>query len=420
MLVRLAASACLLFGITVAVPAIAQEMDRIAAVVNDDIISLRELEGRLRMALLYSNMPDTMDGRRRVAPQVLRKMIDERLQLQEAARVKINLSPADIDAGIAGFEQQNGIPKGGLLGALARAGIDPQLAREQIKADMTWARVAARSLSSQVKVGEDEITDRLDILRERRGQPEFQLSEIVLPVDNPNQEDDARQTGERLLEQLRAGAPFPSLAAQFSRSPTAGSGGSMGWLALGALDEDIAGPVQQLSKGQVSPLIRTGAGYTILRLNDQRISGQVANPEDAELTLSQIVLPVPKDSPPKPELMARAAQLTGQAKSCPELEALGHRIGATAAGTMGTKRVGELSGNIRRVAAALPTNRASQPLDTPEGIQVVMVCNRVESLTVSEPSREQVRRMLEDERLDMLARRYMRNLRRQAFVDVRG
>lgn len=420
MLARLAVSACLLLGLAGTVPAFAQETDRIAAVVNDDIISLREFEGRLRMALLYSNMPDSMDGRRRVAPQVLRKMIDERLQLQEAARVKISLPPAEIDAGIAGFEQQSGLPKGGLLGLLARNGIDPQLAREQFKADMTWARVAGRTLSSQVKVGEEEITDRLEILRERRGQPEYQLAEIVLPVDNPSQEDDARQTGERLLEQLRQGAPFSALAVQFSRSPTAGAGGNMGWLAQGALDEDIAGPVQQLSKGQVSPLIRTGSGFTILRLNDQRISGQVANPEDAEVTLSQIVLPVPKDSPPKPELMNRAAQMTSQAKSCPELEAMGRRVGAVTADSMGTKRVGELQGTLRRVAATLPVNRVSPPLDTPEGIQVVMICNRTESLTVSEPSREQIRRTLEDERLDMLARRYMRNLRRQAFVDIRG
>jgi peptidyl-prolyl cis-trans isomerase SurA len=420
MLARLAASACILFSLAAASPAVAQETDRIAAVVNDEIVSLRELEGRLRMALLYSGIPDSMDGRRRVAPQVLRKMIDERLQMQEANRLKISLSPSEIEAGIAMFEQQNGMPKGALLGGLSRAGVDPQLARDQIKADMTWARVAARVLNSQIKVGEEEVTDRMETLRERRGQPEYLLAEIVLPVDNPAQEDDARQTGERLLEQLRAGAPFPALAAQFSRSPTAGAGGSMGWLAVGALDEDLAGPAQQLSKGQVSPLIRTASGFTILRMMDQRISGQVANPDDAQVTMTQVVLPVPKDAPPKQELINRAAQITSQAKSCPELEALGRRMGAPTVGSLGTKRVGELNGPLRRVAAALPVNRPAPPLDTAEGLQVVMVCERVESLTVSDPTREQVRRVIEDERMDMLARRYMRNLRRQAFIDIRG
>lgn len=425
MLARLAVSACILFGLASAGAAFGQEVDRIAAVVNDDIISVRELEGRLKMALLFSGMPDSMDARRRVAPQVLRKMIDERLQMQEANRLKISLSAADLESSMALIEQQNRLPKGGLVSGLTRAGIDPQLARDQIKADMTWMRVTGRSLTSQVKVGEDEVSDRLEALRERRGHPEYLLAEIVVPVDNPAQEDESRQTAERLLEQLRAGAPFPALARQFSRAPTAGNGGTMGWLAQGSLDEEIAGTVQQLSKGQTSSLIRTSSGFTILQMLDQRIAGQVANPEDTQLTLSQIILPVPKDAaakdaPPKQALMARAAQITDQAKSCPEFEALGRRLGAPTVGSMGTKRVGELTGVLRRVAAALPPNHASEPVDTAEGIQVVMVCDRVESVKVSDPTREQVRRMIEDERMDMLARRYLRNLRRQAFVDIRG
>lgn len=420
MFARLAASACILFGLATASSALAQEMDRIAAVVNDEIISIRELDGRLRLALVFSGIPDSVDARRRVAPQVLRKMIDERLQLQEAARVKVSIQPSEVDGAIAYFEQQNNMPKGALLSGLSRAGIDPQLVREQFKADLTWMRVTTRTLMHQVKVGEDEVSDRLETLRERRGHPEYLLSEIVLPVDSPAQEDDARQTGERLLEQLRSGAPFGALAAQFSRSPTAGNGGTMGWLAQGALDDEIAGTVTQLSKGQVSPLIRTGSGYTILRLNDQRIAGQVANPEDAEVTLSQIVLPVPKDAPPKPELLGRAAQLTAPAKSCADLEAIGRRMGAPTVGSMGAKRVGELTGQLRSVAAALPVNRTSPPLDTAEGIQVVMVCNRVESMKVNDPTRDQVRRTIEDERMDMLSRRYLRNLRRQAFLDIRG
>lgn len=258
------------------------------------------------------------------------------------------------------------------------------------------------------------------MLRERRGHPEHLLAEIVLPIDNPAQEEDARQTGERLLEQLRAGAPFAALARQFSRAPTAGNGGTMGWLAQAALDEEIAGPVAQLSKGQISPVIRTASGFTILQMVDSRISGQVANPEDAQVTMSRIVLPVPKDAPPKGELMARAAQMTQGARSCPELEAMGRRVGAPVAGSLGSKRVGEIDGILRRVAAALPVNRPSEPMDTAEGIQVVMVCERTESLKFVEPTREQIRRTIEDERMDMLARRYLRNLRRQAFIDIRG
>lgn len=419
MFARLAACACLLVGLASASLATAQETDRIAAVVNDDVISIRELDGRIRMALAFSGLPDSLDTRRRIAPQVLRKVIDERLQMQEASRVKVNVTATDLENSIAFLEQQNRMPKGTLLAGLTKAGIDPQLARDQIKADIAWARVTQRVLQSQVKVSEEEVKDRMSIIQERRGKPEYLLAELLLPVDAPSQEDEARQTGERLLEQLKGGAPFAALARQFSRAPTAGNGGVMGWLAQDALDDEMAGPVSQLSKGQVSPLIRTGSGYLILTMLDQRIAGQVANPEDSQVTLSHIVLPVPPGSPPKQELLGRAAQLTAQARSCPELEGLARRVGASA-GSLGTKKVAELTGLVRRIAATTAVNRASEPFDTPEGIEVVMVCNRVESVKMSDPSADQVRQQVEDERMDMLSRRYLRNLRRQAFIDIRG
>lgn len=420
MLARFAASACLLFSLAVLSSAQAQEVERIAAVVNDDIISVRELLGRTRMALIFSGQPDSPEARRAVAPQVLRKLIDEKLQLQEAARVKITLSPAEVDNGIGMIEQQNRMPKGALLAGLSRAGVDPQLARDQFKADLTWMRVSSRVLQAQVKVGQEEVSDRLEVLRERRGQPEYLLSEIVLPVDVPAAEDDARQTGERLLQQLQAGAPFTALARQFSRSPTGANGGSMGWIAQAALDDEIAGPVSQLAKGQTSPLIRTSSGFTIIHMNDSRIAGQVANPEDAQVTLTTVALPMPKDkdAPAKQQLLQRAQQLTAPARSCPELEALGRKFGGEV-NTITNKRVGEIQNNLRRVAANLPVNRTSEPGETDEGIMVAMVCERVESLSFKEPSREQVQRQIEDERMDMLTRRYLRNLRRQAFIDIR-
>ncbi|MBC7906863.1 MAG: peptidylprolyl isomerase [Rhodospirillaceae bacterium] len=421
MLARFTACACLMLGLVLTQSASAQEVDRIAAVVNDEIITLQELNGRVLMALAFSAIPDSPDARRRVAPQVLRKVIDERLQMQEANRLKIVLSAAEIDQGIGMIEQQNRMPKGALLGSLARSGIDAQTARDQIRADLTWLRVSGRVLQPQVKIGEEEITDRLDTVKERQGRPEFLAAEIVLPVDNPSQEDDARKLGERLIEQLKTGAPFAALARQFSRAPTAGNGGSMGWLSEIALDEDLAGPLSQLSKGQTSPLIRTSSGFAIMMLIDSRIAGQVANPEDAQVTLSQMVLPVPpRDAPPKPELMARARQLTASVRSCPALEDLGRSLGSPVVGSLGTKRIGELDANLRRAVTNLPVNRASEPMDGTAGIQVVMVCSRQESTQITLPSREQVRRTIEDERLDMLARRYIRNLRRSAFIDIRS
>lgn len=399
--------------------AAAQEFDRVAAVVNDEAVSLREVESRARVALLFSNIPDSPDARRRVLPQVVRKMIDERLQLQEAARLKISLSPSELDGGIAMIEQQNRMPKGALLGTVRQAGIDPAVVREQIRADLTWLRVTGRVLQPQIRIGDEEINDRLETIKERQGRPEYLAAEIFLPVDGPDQEEDARRLGERLVEQVRAGTNFGALARQFSRSPTAANGGNMGWVTEGGLDDELFAIVSKLAKGQVSPLSRTSGGFHILAVIDQRIAGTTANPEDAEVSVAHMVLPVPPKAPPRQQLMAQAAELTASAKSCADLEALGRRVGASKFERVPQARVGALPAELRRVVAALPVGRAAPPQDTAEGIQVTMVCTRQEATQVALPSRDQVRRMIEEERMDMLARRYIRDLRRAAFVDVR-
>ncbi len=398
--------------------ATAQELDRVAAVINDEAISLREVDARVRAALLFANIPDSTDARRRVVPQVLRKMIDERLQMQEAIRLKISLSPAEIDNGIALLEQQNRMPKGALIGALRQAGIDIAAFRDQIRADLTWMRLTSRVLQGQVRIGEEEISDRLDVIKDRHGRPEFLASEIFLPIETPDQEEDARRLGERLLEQLRTGTNFGALARQFSRSPTAANNGSMGWVTEGAVDEEMQAILGKLGKGQISPLTRTSGGFHILAVVDQRIAGTTASPEDAEVTLASMILPVPKGAPPKQQLMANAAGLTGPAKNCGDFDAIGRRVAAETS-RIGPIRVGELPPQHRRIAAELPVGKSGPPQDAAEGIQVIMVCARQDATKVMLPSREQARRMIEEERLDMLSRRYIRDLRRAAYVDSR-
>lgn len=418
---RFAACAAIVLGILLWGPVRvqAQEIDRVAAVVNDEAISLKEVDTRVRVALIFSNIPDSVDARRRVLPQVLRKMIDERLQLQEAARLKVSISAADLDSGIAMIEQQNRMPKGALLGSIRQVGLDSSIVRDQIRADLTWLRLTGRVLQPQIRIGDEEINDRLEIIKERQGKPEFQASEIFLPVEAADQEDEVRRLGERLLEQLQAGTNFSVLARQFSRSPTAANGGSMGWVTQDAVDEDLHAVLAKLGKGELSPLVRTSGGFHIVAVTAQRIAGTTANPEDAQVTFSQIVLPVPPKAPPKQKLLAQATELTAAAKTCDELEDIGRRVGAPQVDRVGPVRLGEVPVASRRVVASLAPGRVGTPIDIPEGILVAMVCSREEATRVTLPSREQVRRVIEEERLDMLSRRYIRDLRRAAFVDVR-
>lgn len=420
MLVRLASLFCIALAAILPAQAQAQDMDRIAAVVNEDAISIKELAGRVHIALLLSNLPNNRENQARIAPQLLRKMIDERLQLQEGNRLKINVPSTDIDGAISNIEQQNNMPKGALVQALNRAAAQPELFKDQMRADMTWARVTTRVLSSQIRVAEDEINDRMENIRERQGQPEYLAHEIFLPVESASQDADMRGLGEKLIEQFRRGTPFTALARQFSRAPSAGQGGVLGWIHKGGIDDDIINVVSKMAKGEVSQVLAVNGGYQILFLADKRIAGQIINPDESVVSLVQIFLPVPPGAPPKDILQAKAEELTRNAKSCLELESIGRQLGSNKSGKLGPAKIAELPANMRRTAALLPVNRPSDAVDTPDGIRVVMVCSRIDNTIQSLPTREQVRRQIEDERMDMLARRYLRDLRRSAFIDLRS
>lgn len=400
----------------------AQEVDRIAAVVNEEIISIHDLEARVKLALFMSGFPDNLENRRRAVPQVLRKMVDERLQIQEAARVKVSVSSDEINRSIRGVEQQNRMPPGGLLASLNKAGVDVDAARDQIRADLSWLKVTGRVLQSSIKVGEDEITERLDTLRQQLGRPEYLLAEIVLNVDSPAQEEEARRMGDRLLDQLKAGAPFQALARQFSQTGSASSGGVIGWTPESNLDDEIKAAVSTMAKGSVSPMIRTSSGFTIMAVIDKRVSGE-GLAKDETVTVSQMFFPHPAPGPGKPsleQLAAKAVELTAPLKSCTEFEDFGRKLNASSTSRANNTRKSELPPQVQKAIADLPLNKASLPSDAGDGFMVFMVCSRTSlGNEAGLPSREVIRRQIEDERLDLQSKRYLRDLRRAAFVDFR-
>jgi len=413
------AAAFTLAAILGGAPAMAQQTDRIAAVVNDDILSVKDVEARVKLAILLSHLPDTVDTRRRVVPQVVRKLIDEQLQSQEAKRVRVTVTPAEIDEGVANVERQNNLPRGSMLPGLAKEGVDITQIRQQIAADMLWYKLANAAVMPTIRVGEEEVTDRLEIIKARRGKPEFHVGEIFLPVENLANDDQIRSLGERLLEQLRQGAPFPMLANQFSQSATAANGGSMGWVSEGMIDDDQLAALMPLGKGQITQLLHAADGYRILGVIDRRIAGAELQIGEPSLVISQMVLPLPAKGPPKEALLARAAQITHGAVSCDDFEARGRQAGAAQVERSQMIRISALPSAVQRAVVDLPKNGVSAPMEVPEALQVVMVCERVEGAATALPSRDQVRRILEAERMDIMTTRYMRNLRRSAFIDIR-
>ncbi len=391
----------------------AQDTLRAAAVVNDEVISILDLHMRLKLGILASGQPDNQRLRNRLAAQVIRGLIDERLQFQEAERLGITVPDEQVRQAAEEIAQRNKLSLDNFTNMLRSRGILPEAFFEQVRAGVTWSAVVARRLRPTVQVGEDEVEEVVRRITANRGTTRRRISEIFLGVDTALQEDEIRGNADRLLEQLRAGASFPSLARQFSESATAARGGDLGWVQAGQLTEELDKALAQMRPGVVSGPIRTVSGFHILLLRDVRQLSLGA----VTLHLKQILFNLPSGASDEQrrEAAAHAAEARQRITGCAGLDALAGRIGAPGSGDLGTVKLTDLPARIRGAVGSLPIGEPSQPVPVSGGLGVLVVCDRVESGI----DRERIKDRLLGQRLDMVSRRYMRDLRRSANVDMR-
>lgn len=400
-------------------PAQAQETLRIAAVVNDEIISAYDLSSRLALVLASSGTADNIETRRRLAPQVLRGLIDDKLKLQEARRLNISITMDDIQLALAQVERQNDLPKGGLDGFLARTGINKSVLIDQLEAEIAWIKAVSRKLAAKIQIGDDEIDEIIARIEANKGKPDHLVSEIFLPIDDPLNQNEIQLLANRLFQQLKDGASFPALAQNFSQSASAAVGGDLDWISPGQLGSDLNAALLKLQPGQISPPIPSMAGFYILLLRDRR-TGQGLTDKEVGVSLQQLFLPLSPNAGQAEvaSQMELASTMSEVAGNCQDMEALGKEFDPEMSGNLGKVNMSQLPGKLRPVVEKLPLGKASRPLRIADGIIVIMVCEREEAPSALK-ARVRIKRMLFERRVSTEARHYLYNLRRAAFIDVR-
>jgi peptidyl-prolyl cis-trans isomerase SurA len=409
-------------GLAVLMPdtrVLAQQGLRIAAIVNDDVISVHDLENRLALTMVTSNVDDRPEVRQRIAPQILRSLIDERLKVQEARRLNVVVTKKEIDDALDRIARQVKMSPEELPRFLGSRGVRMATLIDQVEAEIGWIKTVNRLEGSRIQIGEDEIDAEMARVRQNAGAPEFRVADIFLPVDSPAAEAEVRQLAERLLGQLTQGASFPSLARNFSQAASAALGGDLGWIRRGQLPEQLDAVLPAMEPGEVSAPIRTPAGYSLLLMIDKRMSEGLAEGR-VIVTLSRLSLPLPANPPQQQvaERLQTARTLSQGVQTCAELEAAGRQAGGDRSGAMGEMEIGQLPDQLRQLVRPLGAGEMTPPLRTDEGVVVVMVCDRKEEGNVTE-QRTLVEGMLREQSLTAASQRHLRDLRRSALIDIR-
>jgi peptidyl-prolyl cis-trans isomerase SurA len=410
------AFACLLLGPS------AWAQQRIAAVVNDDVVSVQDLEDRLDLVMFTSGVDDTLEARQGLTPQVLRGLVEEVLQLQEAERLGITVQDQEMDQALANIAERNNMDVPAMRRLLADAGIDFDTLLAQLRAQIAWVKIVNLQVRPRVNVTVDQLDLAVQEARLNERQPEFLLSEIVLPVDNPAQEDAVAADARRLIETVRDGGSFESLARQVSAAASAEQGGDLGWVRGAVVPPELLVALEQLEPGEVSAPLRSPVGYHVFWLRDRRLAAPQLEPGDAqvEVSLSQILFPYDEieGQAGAPRLRQEALLMRPQLADCDTMNRIATERQLPGSGALGWLRIGDLPPDFARVLLDLPTGQVSEPLQGPAGVHLMMVCDR-RGAVQSAPQRDEIAERLESEQIDRLARRYLRDLRTQAFVDIR-
>ena len=397
----------------------AQDIQKIAAIVNDEIISVRDVQNRVRLVVVLSKLPNTIENHRRLRPRVLRSLIDEKLQTQEANRLNVTATKPELAAAKNMMENRIKTRKGGFDRFLKSNGIDKQTALSQIRTSLVWTKLVRRRFNNIATVSEEEIDEVLDRFERNLGQPQFRLSEILVHVEDSSTEEVVLQNVQRLVAELRRGANFASVAREFSSAASAASGGQIGWVSPGQLDAQLEAPLRKMEISGISEPIRTVFGYHILKLEDRRVLTAI-DPMQAKVTLKHVFLPVSTTQAEagRASQLAIAEAIGSSVQNCADMDVLAKEVKSPAGSDLGTFRIGELAPKMRQAVSNLKIGEASKPVDLPAGFSVIMVCDRVDPPR-NIPSREDVRPRLRAQKLDSLARRYLRDLRRDAFIESR-
>ncbi|MBT5945672.1 MAG: hypothetical protein HOK98_13150 [Rhodospirillaceae bacterium] len=411
------AMACLAVTFLAATPAPAQDVQRIAAVVNEKVISIFDVQQRMRLLINSSGLAKNAETQRRIAPQVLRELIDEALQNQEAERLNIRITQGEIDDAMGQIESSNGLPAGGFESFLNRQGISLEAALSQIRSNLSWQKLLARTVVPTIEIGDEEIDAIIARIESTAGVTEYRVGEILLPIDSPADAPEIRNLAERLVKQLREGADFRAVAQQFSKSATAATGGDIGWVQPGELGPAVDGVITNLERLEISDPIDVPEGIQIVILIDQR-TNEPPDPNDRTVALRQMLLQVAADAPPGSidAHLQTARAISSSVRGCDDFAAAATEAGTPQPAAPASFKLKDLNAELRALAAGLDVGQASEPIRVPSGVQVLMICERQEDIG---PDREVIRRTIERERVDMLSRRYLRDLRRSAFVDLR-
>lgn len=401
-------------------PALAQRSDSIAAVVNNDVITYTDVYDRIDMVIKSSGMPNNREFREKLLPQVLTGLITERIQIQEANRLGLKTSDEEIADGFNRIAAQNNMTPEQFKSILKRQNVNIATIEGQILSQIAWGKVVQREIRPRIRLGDDDINTELRRLQAKTGETEYLVAEIFIPLGDKGDEKKTRAAATDLSKQLLKDIQkFPAAARQFSQNASAATGGIIGWVTPDQLDPDLAIALGNMDVGKISDPIRTADGYYILFLRDSRVINIATNTDSVQkLRIKMAVIKLADDETTRRAQTTAAETFTRDVAGCLDI------VKRTAQNK--DMRLDEIydtadhiPSDILNAVSSLSIGEAAKPIESAGNLVIPMLCGRDGGGSGTAALEQEIETRIGTQRLDILQRRYLRDLIADAYIERR-
>ena len=402
-----------------------QTLDRIAAVVNNEVITRQELTERVAMArrqLQQQKVP--LPPMEALEKQLLDRLINERAQLNFAKETGLRVTDAEVDRAVTRIAQDNQLSLQILRETLEKDGVPFIKFREDIRNEIILSRLREREVESKIVVTEAEIDNFLNTQKNQDVKDEeYNLSHILIVVPenaSPEQIQQRRARAEQAIAQLKEGTDFRQVAATFSEAPDALQGGVMGWRQGERLPTLFHDALKNMKNGEISAVLRSANGFHILRVNERR--GNQA-PVMVTQTKARHILIKMNELVSESEAQSRLRNLKERLENKADFAELARvhseDTSASRGGDLGWISPGDTVPEFERAMDALKPGEISNPVQSPFGWHLIQVQERRNEDMSKERTRLMARQALRARKVDEAYQEWVRQLRDRAYVENR-
>ena len=400
-------------------------LDRIIAVVNKEVITERELADRLqRVELDLRSRGTALPDSAQLRGQVLERLIMDRVQTQFASDLGVSVDDLQLDLAVARIAEANKLPLLEFRRAIESDGVPFARFREEVRREIVLQRLREREVDSRISVAENEVdlymAEQADKPPERL---EYNLSHVLVRVPEqagPELIEQRRARAEEAVKRLQGGSDFAQVAASFSDGPDALQGGSLGWRGEDRLPELFVQAMAKLKPGELAPVLRSPAGFHVLKLVDRRGAGTV---REIEQNRARHILIRVNELVSEPEARRRLGGLRERIVNGADFAELAraHSDDSTASrgGDLGWVYPGDTVPDFERAMRALKPGEVSEPVRSPFGFHLIQVVERRIADASAERKRVEARRVLRERKVDEAYQEWLRQLRDRAYVELR-